>query len=66
MVAAERLSAAATSKFPTLSAVRDRNRYATILAMILRYLIPQQHRPILGQVHVRSSCDRDWHCNTSI
>jgi hypothetical protein len=49
-------SAAATSKFPTSSAVRDRNRSATIQTMSLtRSLIPQEHRPILDQLLVRLS-----------
>src|ERR1700744_1469875 len=40
----------------TSSAVRDRNRSATIQTMSLtRSLIPQQHRPILDQLLVRLS-----------
>src|SRR6202008_896835 len=40
----------------TSSAVRDRNRSATIQTMSLtRSLIPQEHRPILDQLPVRLS-----------
>jgi hypothetical protein len=40
----------------TSSAVRDRNRSATIQTMSLtRSLIPQEHRPILDQLLVRLS-----------
>src|ERR1700751_4289977 len=40
----------------TSSAVRDRNRSATIQTMSLtRSLIPQEHRPILAQLLVRLS-----------
>src|ERR1700757_1011776 len=40
----------------TSSAIRDRNRSATIQTMSLtRSLIPQEHRPILDQLPVRLS-----------
>src|ERR1700739_2426027 len=48
----------------TSSAVRDRNRSATIQTMSLtRSLIPQEHRPILDQLPVRLSL-RQGHPDT--
>src|ERR1700761_9605113 len=48
----------------TSSAVRDRNRSATIQTMNLtRSLIPQEHRPILDQLPVRLSLRQGHRAN---